>query len=179
MLGNSVSNEVLNYTKIHSPIGKVHLLASEQGLVALYFDPQIDDMERRFPQKQRVGPRRNPWLLRTEGYLYCYFDGDLDYDSDITYDLRGTPFQLSVWHELQKIAPGVTSTYGTLAKAVGRPTASRAVGAAVGRNPVSLLVPCHRAVGSTGKLTGFAGGLDRKRFLLDHERAHSGTTLFG
>ena len=169
----AVADGILNYTKIHSPLGKVHLLASEQGLVALYFDPQIEPMERRFPRKHRVGPRRNPWLLRTEGYLYCYFDGDLDYDSDIALDLRGTPFQLSVWHELRKIAPGATSTYGALAKAVGRPSASRAVGAAVGRNPVSLLIPCHRAVGSTGKLTGFAGGLDRKRFLLDHERTHA------
>ena len=168
-----MADDILNYTKIHSPLGKVHLLASEQGLVALYFDPQIEPMERRFPQKHRVGPRRNPWLLRTEGYLYCYFDGDLDYDSDIPLDLRGTPFQLSVWHELRKIAPGVTSTYGDVARAVGRPSVSRAVGAAVGRNPVSLLIPCHRAVGSTGKLTGFAGGLDRKRFLLDHERTHA------
>lgn len=168
-----MDESLLNYTKIASPIGKVRLLASQTGLAALYFDPQIAPMDRRFPREQRTGPRRNPWLLRAEGFLYCYFAGDLDYASDIALDLRGTPFQLSVWHELQRIAPGVTSTYGALAESIGKPSASRAVGAAVGRNPVSLLIPCHRVVGSAGKLTGYAGGLDRKEFLLDHERRSS------
>ncbi len=164
---------MLNYTKIASPVGKIHLLASQTGLAALYFDPQIEPMDRRFPRGQRTGPRRNPWLLRAEGFLYCYFAGDLDYASDIALDLRGTPFQLSVWQELQRIAPGSTSTYGDLAELIGKPSAAIAVGAAVGRNPVSLLIPCHRVVGSAGKLSGYAGGIDRKKFLLDHERRHA------
>jgi len=168
-----MDDSLLNYTKIASPIGKIHLLASQAGLAALYFDPQIEAMDRRFPRGQRTGPRRNPSLLRTEGFLYCFFAGDMGYDGDIPLDLRGTPFQLSVWHELQRIAPGATSTYGALAKSIGKPSASRAVGAAVGRNPVSLLIPCHRVIGSAGKLTGYAGGLDRKEFLLGHERRSS------
>jgi len=168
-----VTDDALNYVKVASPLGKIHLLASDKGLVALYFDPQMEDMDRRFPRAQRVGPRRNPWLLRAEGFLSCYFAGDLAYSADISLDLHGTPFQLSIWDELQRIAPGVTSTYGTLANAIGKPSASRAVGAAVGRNPVSLLIPCHRVVGTSGKLTGYAGGLDRKKFLLDHERKNS------
>ena len=167
--------DTLNYTKIRSPVGKIHLLASEKGLTALYFDPQADAMERRFPRSRRVGSRRNPWLLRTEGFLYCYFAGDLDFGSDIPLDLRGTPFQLSVWRELRRLAAGATCSYGDLARAVGNPSASRAVGAAVGRNPVSLLIPCHRVVGASGKLSGYAGGLERKQFLLDHERLHSNT----
>jgi methylated-DNA-[protein]-cysteine S-methyltransferase len=168
-----MADRTLNYTKIASPIGKIHLLASQEGLAALYFDPQVEAMDRRFPRNLRGGPRRNPWLLRTEGFLYCYFAGDVDYAADIPLDLRGTPFQLSAWRELQRIAPGSTCTYGHVARAIRRPSASRAVGAAVGRNPVSLLIPCHRAIGSSGKLTGYAGGLDRKQFLLTHEREHA------
>ncbi len=90
---------------------------------------------------------------------------------DLVLAPAGTPFQLAVWEELRRIPFGGTTTYGELARRVGRPTAARAVGAAVGRNPISIIVPCHRVVGSDGALTGFAGGLDRKRALLALERA--------
>ena len=162
----------MSYTRVSSPLGRLHLLASEHGLAALYFDAQVEDMDRRFPRSQRTGPRRNPWLLRTEGWLSCYFAGDLDYNTDIPLDLTGTPFQLSVWAALRSIGPGDTCGYGELARQIAKPNASRAVGAAVGRNPVSILVPCHRVVGSSGKLTGYAGGLEVKRFLLEHEQRH-------
>jgi methylated-DNA-[protein]-cysteine S-methyltransferase len=85
---------------------------------------------------------------------------------DVPLDLQGTDFQRAVWNALLNIAPGRTSTYGEIARELGVPSASRAVGAAVGRNPVSIIVPCHRVVGSSGALTGYAGGLDRKRSLL-------------
>ena len=163
----------MNYTKVSTPLGKVHLLASEQGLAALYFDAQVEDMDRRFPRAQRTGPRRNLWLLRSEGWLSCYFAGDLDYVVDVPLDLTGTPFQLSMWVALRSIAPGETCGYGELARRLEKPDASRAVGAAVGRNPVSILIPCHRVVASSGKLTGYAGGLDTKRFLLEHEQRHA------
>ena len=163
----------MNYTKVSSPLGKIHLLASEQGLAALYFDAQVEDMDRRFPRSQRTDPRRNPWLLRTEGWLSCFFAGDLDYVVDVPLDLTGTPFQLSVWESLRSIGPGGTRGYGELARQLDKPDASRAVGAAVGRNPVSILIPCHRVVGASGKLTGYAGGLDAKRFLLEHEQRNA------
>ena len=163
----------MNYTKVGSPLGKIHLLASERGLAALYFDTQVDDMDRRFPRSQRTGPRRNPWLLRTEGWLSCYFAGDLDYITDIPLDRAGTPFQLSVWEALRAISSGETRSYGELAREIQKPEASRAVGAAVGRNPLSILIPCHRVVGSSGRLTGYAGGLEAKRFLLEHEQRHA------
>ncbi len=89
---------------------------------------------------------------------------------DIPLDLRGTEFQVTVWRALAEIPFGQTSTYGEQAARIGRPSAARAVGAANGRNPVSIVLPCHRIVGKDGSLTGFAGGLDTKQYLLDHER---------
>jgi methylated-DNA-[protein]-cysteine S-methyltransferase len=163
-----------NYSRISSPVGPAHLLASERGLAAIYFGEQVPAMDRRFPLERRGGFGRNLWLLRTEAFLHCYFSGDLDFAPEIALDLQGTPFQLAVWEELQAIPAGETACYGEIAKRIGRPQASRAVGAAIGRNPVSVLVPCHRVVGSTGKLTGYAGGLKIKRFLLDHEQACRG-----
>jgi methylated-DNA-[protein]-cysteine S-methyltransferase len=163
------SATVFNYSRIQSPVGAVHLLASEDGLAAIYFGKQTEAMDRRFPTGVRGGFGRNPWLLRSEAFLYCYFAGDLDFLPEIALDLRGTPFQLAVWKELQSIPPAETLSYGEIARRVGSPKASRAVGAAIGRNPVSILVPCHRAIGASGKLTGYAGGLEIKRFLLDHE----------
>ncbi len=159
----------MNYASIESPVGPIHILANEEGLAALYFDAQVDDMEERFPSSERTSGRRNPWLMRAEGFAACYFAGDLDYISEIPLALAGTGMQREVWQALATIPPGETRTYGQIAEQIKRPDATRAVGAAVGRNPVSLLIPCHRVVGSGGKLTGYAGGLDVKRFLLEHE----------
>src|SRR5207248_7627812 len=92
-------------------------------------------------------------------------------------DLRGGPFELRVWNELRRIDPGVTSTYGAIAKRLGAPSASRAVGAANGANPVGIIVPCHRVIGSSGTLTGYGGGLKRKQWLLNHEARWRGQAV--
>lgn len=163
-----------SYSRLPSPLGPVHTLATDAGLAALYFDPQEPDMERRFPAVERARNGRQKWLVRTEAFLACYFAGDVGFSPEIPLDLRGTAFQKDVWEALLAVEAGATKTYGEIARQLGRPEASRAVGAAVGRNPVSLIVPCHRIVGSTGKLTGYAGGVERKRFLLELEGSAAG-----
>jgi methylated-DNA-[protein]-cysteine S-methyltransferase len=111
--------------------------------------------------------------------LTAYFRGELDALAAIDVDPDGTPFQHRVWAALRTIPAGETWSYGQLARTLDMPSASRAVGAANGANPCWIVVPCHRVIGASGKLTGYAGGLDVKRWLLDHERAHAGTpTLF-
>ncbi len=161
------------YADVDSPAGRIHFLATESGLAALYFDRQREEMERRFPLATRKPGRGNLWLLRAEAFTYCYFAGDLDFSPEIPFDLQGTDFQRSVWETLRTIPPASTMSYGDVAKQVGNPSASRAVGAAVGQNPLALIIPCHRVVGSAGELTGYAGGVAVKRFLLEHERKHA------
>jgi methylated-DNA-[protein]-cysteine S-methyltransferase len=163
------------YARTGSPAGTVHLLATTRGLAALYFDAQIAAMGRRFPSAGRTGGHGNIWLLRGEAFVACYFAGDISFAPEIPLDLKGTDFQLAVWSALREIPPATTTTYGKLAERVGRPAAARAVGAAVGQNPVSLYIPCHRVVGSSGLLTGYAGGVEVKRLLLDHERLNAAT----
>ena len=159
----------MNYTSVESPVGPIHLLADSEGLAALFFDAQIDNMETRFPSPERQSGRGNPWLMRAEGFAACYFAGDLDYIPEILLAAEGTDLHREVWQALTTIPPGETRSYGQIARKINRPDAARAVGSAVGRNPISLLIPCHRVVGSGGALTGYAGGLDVKRFLLEHE----------
>ena len=130
-------------------------------------------MERRFPVETRKPGRGNLWLLRAEGFMCCYFAGDLDFSPEIPCDWQATDFQRSVWETLRTIPPASTLSYGEVAARIGNPRASRAVGAAVGQNPLALIIPCHRVVGSAGELTGYAGGLAVKRFLLEHERKHA------
>ena len=160
------------YADADSPAGRIHLLATESGLAGLYFDRQREEMERRFPLDTRKPGRGNLWLLRAEGFMCCYFAGDLDFCPEIPFDLQGTAFQRSVWETLRTIPPASTLSYAEVAGQIGNPSASRAVGAAVGQNPVALIIPCHRVVGSAGELTGYAGGLEVKRFLLEHEKKH-------
>jgi methylated-DNA-[protein]-cysteine S-methyltransferase len=105
------------------------------------------------------------------GALRRYFHGDVRAIGALEADPGGTPFQAEIWRRLRDIAPGETTTYGELARAAGRPEAARAVGGAVGANPIPVIIPCHRVVGSTGSLTGFGGGLPRKKWLLGHEGA--------
>ena len=153
--------------RITSPLGTLLLARTEAGLAGAWFEDQrhhpveIDAVER--PD--------DPLLAVAAEQLRAYFAGEAC-DFDVALDLQGTAFQRAVWAELLRIAPGATRSYGDIARRLGAPTASRAVGAAVGRNPVSIIVPCHRVVGSSGALTGYAGGLDRKTALLRLEAEH-------
>jgi methylated-DNA-[protein]-cysteine S-methyltransferase len=106
--------------------------------------------------------------------LDAYFDGDLCALDEVRTATGGTSFQRAVWRALRAIEPGSTRSYGQIAKVIGRPAASRAVGAANGSNPIAIVVPCHPVIGASGTLTGYGGGLPRKQWLLNHEREHSG-----
>jgi len=156
----------LVYKTIQSPVGELKLVASDKGLVAVLWE---NDRPNRVPLSELEKNDRHPVLVKTEQQLNEYFAGKRK-EFFITLDMRGTRFQNDVWNALLAIPFGETRTYGQLAKQLGRPQASRAVGAANGRNPVSIIVPCHRVIGSSGKLTGFPGGLDTKAHLLDLER---------
>lgn len=153
------------YKTMKSPVGELKLIASEGGLSAILWEN--DD-----PNRVRLGATskddNHPVLIETEHQLTEYFSGKRR-----TFSLRlapvGTEFQQRVWKELQKIPFGETRSYGDLARQIGKPSASRAVGAANGRNPISIVIPCHRVIGSSGKLTGFAGGLEVKARLLAFE----------
>lgn len=161
-------------SKIESPLGELVLVASADGLCGLWY---VDEGE---------GEAMRVWLDRTypgatvtsraqpevEAPLRAYFAGDLTAIDKLKVAPHGTPFQLRVWQALRRIPAGETWTYARLAKEVGKPTATRAVGAANGRNPIAVVVPCHRVVATGGRLGGYAGGLHRKEWLLRHEGAH-------
>jgi AraC family transcriptional regulator of adaptative response / DNA-3-methyladenine glycosylase II len=158
----------LVYKVMPSPVGKLKLIASQTGITAILWE---NDPPRRVRLENMVRDDRNPLLLEAERQLREYFAGKRQSFS-LPLDPRGTAFQKNVWTALLSIPFGETRTYGELARQLGTPTASRAVGAASGRNPLSILVPCHRVIGSTGKLTGFAGGLDAKAYLLRLEASY-------
>ena len=157
----------LSYKIIASPVGALKLVASAAGLVAILWEN--DD-----PARVRLGATtedaEHPVLVRAEEQLREYFAGNRRH-FDVPLDFRGTDFQKRVWARLLAIPFGETRSYGAVATELGRPEASRAVGAANGRNPISIIAPCHRVVGSNGKLTGFAGGLEAKAYLLGLEGA--------
>jgi methylated-DNA-[protein]-cysteine S-methyltransferase len=156
----------LAYKTIQSPVGKLKLVASDKGLVAILWE---NDSPRRVRLSELVANERHPILVKTEQQLGEYFAGKRKMFS-VALDMRGTNFQKNVWDALLAIPFGETRSYGQLAKQLGNPRATRAVGAANGRNPVSIIVPCHRVIGSSGKLTGFAGGLKTKADLLHLEK---------
>jgi methylated-DNA-[protein]-cysteine S-methyltransferase len=153
------------YKIIHSPVGKLKLVATEKGLTAILWEK---DDPRRVPLGPMKADSDNKFLKQTETQLNAYFDGRLK-KFTVKLDFRGTDFQKSVWAALLTIPFGETRSYGEIARQIGRPQASRAVGAANGRNPISIIAPCHRVLGSNGKLTGFAGGLEAKDRLLKLE----------
>ena len=154
----------MNYVSktVASPVGKLKLVASDKGLAAILWEQ--DDPCRVRLNVEKENPR-HPVLLETERQLKEYFDGTRQSFS-LDLDFAGTEFQKKVWHALLTIPHGQTRSYGQIAKQVGSPKALRAVGAAIGKNPISIIAPCHRVIGSTGKLTGFAGGLETKARLL-------------
>ncbi len=154
---------------VSSPIGDLTLLASATHLVAVLWPG--DDHARVRVDVGAAVEGTNEVLDATAAQLDEYFAGDR-LDFDLPLDADGTDFQCDAWVGLRQIPYGTTVTYGEQAAAIGRPTAVRAIGAANGRNPLSIVVPCHRVVGADGSLTGFAGGIEAKRYLLDHEAAH-------
>lgn len=148
-----------------SPLGPMRLAASSQGLCGLWFegDPHQPDLAAIPMQPQ------HPLFLQAMQQLHAYFAGELQ-KFELPLDLsRGTPFQQAAWQALRALPYGSSTSYGALSAAIGRPRAMRAVGAAIGRNPVSIIVPCHRVIGANGALTGYAGGLPRKQALLQLE----------
>jgi methylated-DNA-[protein]-cysteine S-methyltransferase len=152
------------HTVMESPVGPLTLVATNGVLSGLYMDEQ-----RHRPLEELFGPRVDGQSEEVIEQLNEYFAGNLE-EFEIPLAMAGTDFQRRVWAELRKIPYGETTTYGELAERLGRPTAARAVGMANGRNPISIIVPCHRVIGSTGSLTGYGGGLPRKRYLLSFEQ---------
>jgi methylated-DNA-[protein]-cysteine S-methyltransferase len=155
----------IRYRITESPVGFITIAGDADAVTAVRMDDQA-----------HPPADRDEWIADDRAFqpvvdqLDAYFAGTLT-DFDVTLRLEGTEFQRKVWAGLLEIPYGETISYGELAGRIGRPTASRAVGLANGRNPVAIIVPCHRVIGSTGSLTGYGGGLDRKRTLLDLERA--------
>ena len=152
-------------TRTASPLGELILACSDRGLCGVWFEGQRHGPQTQVMQAWQPAPD-HPLLQAAAVQLHAYFDGSTA-GFDLPLDLsRGTAFQQAVWLALLAIAPGTHQNYGQLAARLNKPQAVRAVGAAVGRNPVGIIVPCHRVLGSTGRLTGYAGGLERKRALL-------------
>lgn len=153
------------YTVMPSPIGEIMLSADGEGLTGLYME-----FRRYEPPAQTDWVRAddNAILVQAHAQLDEYFGGKRT-DFDLPLNPSGTAFQKQVWQELCNIPYGTTISYGELAARVGNPAASRAVGLANGRNPISIIVPCHRVIGADGSLTGYGGGLERKETLLAHE----------
>ncbi len=154
-------------TTIRSPVGLLTLIASDDGLAAILWE---NDRPGRVTRDIVGEDATHPILRATERQLAEYFAGRRQ-AFDIPLDFAGTDFQKAVWRALLTIPFGETRSYAQIAQQIGHPTAVRAVGAANGRNPISIVTPCHRVIGSSGKLTGFAGGLDTKAFLLRLEGA--------
>jgi len=163
------------YKWMESPVGKLKLVGTDAGLAAILWE---DDRESRVPLNLTAEDVRHPVLVEAERQLAEYFAGGR-HEFALTLDVGGTPFQRKVWTALRTIPFGETRSYAQLARQIGHPRAVRAVGAANGRNPLSIVAPCHRVIGSTGKLTGFAGGLETKAFLLAHEGALPDRTVSG
>src|SRR5215471_17236741 len=149
-----------------SPVGKLKLIASDDGLVAVLWE---NDNPRRVRLSESLENESHPILVETQRQLGEYFGGKRNSFS-VPLDMRGTRFQKKVWAALRSIPFGETRSYGQLARQLGNPRASRAVGGANGRNPLSIIVPCHRVIGSDGQLSGFAGGLNVKAHLLELEQ---------
>ena len=159
--------ETLYYSRIESPVGPLLLVVSERGLVALEFGGRrigegwVESAEKTAPYARQMNE---------------YFSGRRR-SFDLPLDLRGTDFQRRCWQKLLKIPYGETRSYADIARAIGNPAAVRAVGLANGQNPIAIIVPCHRVIGSDGSLTGYGGGLETKRKLLELEGALSGSLV--
>jgi methylated-DNA-[protein]-cysteine S-methyltransferase len=166
----------LSLDRIPTPIGEMLVVTDDRGNVRAI---DWSDYEGRMLRLLRLHYGNNGFHLRPaydphglQDVMSRYFSGDVNAINNIPVESAGTPFQRSVWTELRRIPSGASISYGKLAEQIARPKAVRAVGLANGANPIGIVVPCHRVIGSDGSLTGYGGGLDRKRWLLDHERRH-------
>jgi methylated-DNA-[protein]-cysteine S-methyltransferase len=160
------------YKEMDSPVGRLKIVASDKGLAAVLWE---DDNPNRIRVRTYVENNTHPVLIETERQLKEYFEGQRTSFS-LALDAVGTEFQKEVWKALSTIPYGETRSYGDIARQMGNVKAVRAVGAANGRNPISIVVPCHRVISSTGDLTGFAGGLEAKAALLSMEGIKNGKT---
>jgi methylated-DNA-[protein]-cysteine S-methyltransferase len=153
------------YSYYSSPVGDLLLTSDGEALTGLLL-PRHDGSPAPFPE---MGWRRDDAAMRSvHDQLHAYFAGEL-HTFDVPLRMAGTPFQRLAWEELLRIPFGTTISYADQARRIGRPGAARAIGAANGRNPIAIVVPCHRVIGSNGTLTGYGGGLDLKEWLLEHE----------
>jgi O-6-methylguanine DNA methyltransferase len=156
-----------------TPVGPMMALASDEALCALEFSKpgrmtRLDARLGRFFAPFEIEDGSNAVIARTVEWLDRYFAGERPEDPPL--DMRGAAFELKVWAALRQVPFGQTVSYGEIARKVGAPDASRAVGMANGANPIAIIVPCHRVIGSNGKLTGYGGGLDKKKWLIAHEQ---------
>lgn len=162
----------MHYDYLQTPIGRLLLVGDQAGLARIEFD---DARQGRCIQPHWLHDAAP--LRAAMQQLEAYFSGDL-LDFELLLAPQGTPFQCEVWARLARIPYAQTTSYGAIARELGRPDASRAVGAANGANPLPIVVPCHRVVGANGTLTGFGGGLPLKQWLLEHERRHAPAPRF-
>ncbi len=176
----TTSSTRLFNTELPSPLGPLALGATDSGICLCEFhdrralDTERRDLQQHFGAAFEQGTNDHLALLARE--LEAYFAGSLRAFT-VPLDTPGSPFERAVWHRLVEIPYGTTTSYGALARALGKPGAPRAVGRANGRNRVAIVIPCHRVIESDGSLRGYGGGLDRKRWLIDHELTHSGALL--
>lgn len=165
-----LDKKLLHYSVIASPVGKLRLVCSDKALCAVLFEnSRTTVLARDFLLKKND---RHPLLVDAETQLAEYFAGQRT-QFNLPLDAKGSVFQMKAWRELRNIPYGETISYGEQARRVGDAKKARAVGMANGRNPLSIIVPCHRVIGASGELTGFGGGLKVKKYLLDLEKKHA------
>jgi methylated-DNA-[protein]-cysteine S-methyltransferase len=174
-----MSDQNFSLERIDTPTGRLLIVTDNDGcLRAVDWEDHEERMRgllRRHYGAEACQPRARSRPSVARQSLQAYFEGDLEAVAELRTVTNGTDFQRAVWDALRRIPAGRTLSYGALAIRIGRPTATRAVGLANGVNPIPIVVPCHRVIGADGSLTGFGGGLERKRWLLTHEAAHCGS----
>jgi methylated-DNA-[protein]-cysteine S-methyltransferase len=172
---NAKPPETFDLDRLQTPIGTALLVSDAEGVLRALdwedYAPRMKELLRLHYGAVILKDARAPRDIRAA--LTGYFKGDLDHLNTINWRVAGTPFQHKVWTALPKIPAGTTMTYGALAAKLGVPKAVRAVGHANGSNPLSVVLPCHRLIGANGSLTGYGGGIERKRWLLQHEASCS------
>jgi methylated-DNA-[protein]-cysteine S-methyltransferase len=170
---------MLEVAAFTSPVGRLAIASHEDRVCALWFgtEPQVRTLVERWFPNEPVSAGSDPGGAVSA--LTAYFSGNLNALDAVEVEFHGTPFQQRVWRQLRLVRAGTTASYSQIARAIGAPHAVRAVGAANGANPVAVIVPCHRIIGSNGSLTGYGGGLDRKRWLLAHESPAGQARLTG